>query len=177
MKLYHCQIDILKRLQREVFSDLMKLRDRQDKVERMLSFYRISKGSPNQEGGTLVRGEIDSIGALLMIHNADHENIELLRQAGIRTGLDSRFTFELNMRDKDTLSFELLSSHKGNINLADISGCPLSLAKVFYTAHVSDWLSVYAIPVGAQCRDVAIVTNPSHQVAQVHLHSWYATLQ
>ncbi|KAL9312575.1 hypothetical protein ACSQ67_018027 [Phaseolus vulgaris] len=39
-------IEILKRLQREAFSDIMKLRDRQEKVERILSFYQSTKGGP-----------------------------------------------------------------------------------------------------------------------------------
>lgn len=61
---YHVQIDILKRLQREAFSEIMKLRDRQEKVERMIS----SKGGSFQEtSSTHVRGEVDVLGAVLMM--------------------------------------------------------------------------------------------------------------
>ncbi|GFZ10452.1 hypothetical protein Acr_21g0010510 [Actinidia rufa] len=83
------RLKILKRLQREAFSDLMKLRDRQDKVERVLSFYKSSKGSPFQEASTHVRGEVDMLGALLMMDNADQQNCDTIRRAGIRTGVHS----------------------------------------------------------------------------------------
>ncbi|GFZ10470.1 hypothetical protein Acr_21g0010690 [Actinidia rufa] len=108
----------------------MKLRDRQDKVERVLSFYKSSKGSPFQEASTHVRGEVDMLGALLMMDNADQQNCDTIRRAGIRTGVHSS---------------------------------PLSLAKVFYAANISDWFSVAAIPVGAHCRDVGIATNSHHE--------------
>ncbi|XP_008221226.1 PREDICTED: uncharacterized protein LOC103321216 [Prunus mume] len=133
-------IEILKRLQREAFSDLMKLRDRQDKVERMVSLYGTSKGSPFQEASTLVRGEVDLLGAVLLMH-----------------------AFETSVRQNDTLVAEFVASQKHKGSLSDLSECPLSLAKVSYTANVSNWLSAIAIPVGAQCRDVAVLTNPSHQ--------------
>ncbi|KAM1387840.1 hypothetical protein ACFX2I_016034 [Malus domestica] len=42
----------------------------------------------------------------------------------------------------------------------DLSECPPSLAKASYTANGSNWLSAIAIPVGAQCRDVAVITSP-----------------
>ncbi|KAI5353662.1 hypothetical protein L3X38_006556 [Prunus dulcis] len=159
-------IEILKRLQREAFSDLMKLRDRQDKVERMVSLYGTSKGSPFQEASTLVRGEVDLLGAVLLMHNIDDEvdhKSDVLSRAGMRTGVDSRFAFETSVRQNDTLVAEFVASQKHKGSLSDLSECPLSLAKVSYTANVSNWLSAIAIPVGAQCRDVAVLTNPSHQ--------------
>ncbi|KAL2930057.1 ATP-dependent helicase/nuclease subunit A, partial [Bienertia sinuspersici] len=39
----------------EAFADLMKLRDRLNKVERVLTSYKTLKGSPFQEFGTSVR--------------------------------------------------------------------------------------------------------------------------
>ncbi|XP_057468628.1 uncharacterized protein LOC130757819 isoform X2 [Actinidia eriantha] len=138
----------------------MKLRDRQDKVERVLSFYKSSKGSPFQEASTHVRGEVDMLGALLMMDNADQQNCDTIRRAGIRTGVHSRLTFETTIREKDTLVTEFVSSVKSQ---DDVLGSPLSLAKVFYAANISDWFSVAAIPVGAHCRDVGIATNSHHQ--------------
>ncbi|KAM5565192.1 hypothetical protein ABKV19_019287 [Rosa sericea] len=160
-------IAILKRLQREAFSDLMKLRDRQDKVEKIVSLYGTSrgKGSPFQEANTLIRGEFDHLGALSFMHNDDesHQESEALSQAGILTGIKSRFSVETTVRENDTLVAEFVASEKHKNDLSDLSECSLSLAKVAYTANVSDWLSAIAIPVGAQCRDVAVLTNPSHQ--------------
>ncbi|KAF3446809.1 hypothetical protein FNV43_RR11989 [Rhamnella rubrinervis] len=156
-------IDILKRLQRETFSDLMKVRDRQDKVERMLSLYGTAKGSPFQEASTLVKGDVDHLGAFLMINNADNQDYDALGEAGIRTGIDSRFTFETTVGGNNTLGVEFVSSQKHNNNLGDALGSSLSLAKVFYMANVSDWFSAIAIPMGAKGRDVAFMTDPSHQ--------------
>lgn len=151
------QIEILKRLQREAFSDLMKLRDRQDKVERVLSFYKSSKGSPFQEASTHIRGEIDVLGVLLMMIDInDQQNVDAIQRAGIRTGIDSRFTFETAIRQKDTLVTEFVATEKGQ---GDVLGGPLSLSKILYAANVSDWFSMVAVPVGARCRDVVVASS------------------
>ncbi|KAJ7957897.1 GDSL esterase/lipase [Quillaja saponaria] len=155
-------IEILKRLQREAFSDLMKLRDRQDKVERVLSFYKPSRGGPFQEATTLFKGQVDILGALLMMDNSDEQNLETISRAGIKTGVDSRFTFETTFGQKDTLVAEFVSSNKGRDYLSDVSGSPLSLEKVKYMANISNWLSAVAIPMGAQCRDVGNTSNSNH---------------
>lgn len=141
----------------------MKVRDRQDKVERMLSLYGTAKGSPFREASTLVKGDVDLLGAFLMINN-DNLDYDALGEAAIGTGIDSRFTFETTVRGNDTLGVEFVSSQKRMTNLSDASGSPLSLAKVFYMANVSDWFSAIAIPMGAKGRDVAIITDPSLQV-------------
>ncbi|KAJ9165939.1 hypothetical protein P3X46_020750 [Hevea brasiliensis] len=119
-------IEILKRLQREAFSDLMKLRDRQDKVERTLSFYKASKRSPFQEASTHVRGEIDVLGAILLLGNVDQQHHDALGRAGIKTGIDSRFTFETTIREKDALLAELVGTTKCD---DEVSLSALSLAK------------------------------------------------
>ncbi|KAF2297960.1 hypothetical protein GH714_006771 [Hevea brasiliensis] len=153
-------IEILKRLQREAFSDLMKLRDRQDKVERTLSFYKASKRSPFQEASTHVRGEIDVLGAILLLGNVDQQHHDALGRAGIKTGIDSRFTFETTIWEKDALLAELVGTTK-----CDDEGSlsALSLAKVSYIAIISDWFSAIASPVGAQFRDLGITTNSLNQ--------------
>ncbi|KAI5640400.1 hypothetical protein M9H77_00186 [Catharanthus roseus] len=153
-------IEILKRLQREAFSDIMKLRDRQEKVEQLLSFYKASKGSPFQEASTHVRGEVEVAGALLMIDNIDQQSRDTVQTAGIRTGVDLRFVFESTIRQKDTLVTEFVSGEKGQENVLARS---LSLAKVLYVANVNNWFSAVAIPVGGQCRDVGVATSSSHQ--------------
>ncbi|WMV23800.1 hypothetical protein MTR67_017185 [Solanum verrucosum] len=148
-------IEILKRLQRESFSDIMKLRDRQEKLERVFAFYKSSKGSPFQETSTHVRGEFDAVGALLMIGTVDNSKCNAIERA-IRTGIDSRLTFETTIRKKDTLVAEFVGNERGQMN---ILGSPLSLAKVLYAANISDWCSAVAIPVGGRCRDVAVPTS------------------
>lgn len=162
---HYFQIEILKRLQREAFSDLMKLRDRQDKVERVLSFYKTAKGSPFQEASTHVRGEVDFLGGILMMRGIDSQHMDALDRAGIRTGITSRFIFETSFGQNDSLVAELIASETGNGSLlSDVSGIPLSLSKLSYAANVSDWCSATAIPVGAQCRDFDTTKNSSHQV-------------
>lgn len=142
----------------------MKLRDRQDKVEQILSFYKTSKGSPFQEASTHVRGEVEALGAILMMGDADQQHYDALDRAGIRTGVDSRFTFETTLRGKDILVADFVAAEKGKGLIGDISGRPLSLAKLSYMANISDWISAVAIPVGAQFRDVDSTTNSIHQV-------------
>ncbi|KAG2698296.1 hypothetical protein I3843_07G144400 [Carya illinoinensis] len=156
-------IEILRRLQREAFTDLMKLRDRQDKVERILSFYKTSKGSPFQEASTHVRGEFDLLGAFLVMDNVDKQNCDALSRAGITTGIDSRFTFETTISQGESLTAEFVASQKGNRYLDEVPGQSLSLEKVSYRVNACDWLSLVAIPVGAQSRDVAITSVSSHQ--------------
>ncbi|XP_044460815.1 uncharacterized protein LOC123192354 isoform X2 [Mangifera indica] len=142
----------------------MKLRDRQDKVERVLSFYKTAKGSPFQEASTHVRGEVDFLGGILMMRGIDSQHMDALDRAGIRTGITSRFIFETSFGQNDSLVAELIASETGNGSLlSDVSGIPLSLSKLSYAANVSDWCSATAIPVGAQCRDFDTTKNSSHQ--------------
>ncbi|KAK7310971.1 hypothetical protein RJT34_08795 [Clitoria ternatea] len=156
-------VKILKRLQREAFSDIMKLRDRQEKVEKILSFYKSSKGGPFQEATTHVRGHVDLLGAFLVLDNLNHHKRDALYRSGIRTGVDSRFIFEATIRQMDTVAAEFVASRKGKEHCDDVVEMPLSLAKLSYTASVNDWLSLVAVPIGAQCRDVAIASNSLDQ--------------
>ncbi|KAL3845344.1 hypothetical protein ACJIZ3_002747 [Penstemon smallii] len=137
----------------------MKLRDRQEKVERVLTFYKSSKGSPFEDDSTHVRGKVDVLGGFFVMDGVDEEKCEAVQRSGIRTGIDARLKFETIVREKDTLVAEFIASEKGQ---GDRLGGPLSLAKLFYAAHVSDWFSAIAIPMGAQCRDVGVATS-SHR--------------
>ncbi|XP_024991841.1 uncharacterized protein LOC112525800 isoform X3 [Cynara cardunculus var. scolymus] len=136
----------------------MKLRDRQDKVERILSF-KASKGSPFDENGTRIRGQIELLGLLLMIDRIHEENQDAIRRTGIKTGISSRFTFETTVRQKDSLIAEFVASDKGQLDALD---SPLSLAKVLYAANINDWCSLIAVPVGGRCSDVG-PSRTSHQ--------------
>lgn len=159
----HVQIDILKRLQREAFSDLMKLRERQEKAERIISSYKLSKRGPFQENSTHVKGEVDVLGAMLLMGNTDEETLNGLDREGVRPGLLSRFMFETSLRESDKLVAELVAGYKGERNHSDVSGNQLSLAKVFYKAEINDWFSAVAIPVGAHFRDIDAAVVSSYQ--------------
>nr|DAD46746.1 TPA_asm: hypothetical protein HUJ06_016683 [Nelumbo nucifera] len=156
-------IEILKRLQREAFSDLMKLRERQDKVERLLSFYKPSRG-PFQEASTRVKVEVNTVGALLLVDNTDDQSCDMLSRAGVRTGVSSRFIFETTVREKDSLLAEFVTCQNCQDYVSDVTGSPLSLEKVAYLANVNDWFSTVAIPIGAQCKDVGFASNSFNQV-------------
>ncbi|KAG6493826.1 uncharacterized protein LOC122002412 isoform X2 [Zingiber officinale] len=145
-------IEILKRLQRETFSDLMKLRDRQDKVERVLSSFVSSKGSPFQESSTQLKGTINLGGALPFQNDQQvHDSLDSL---GINTGIDARFIFKTNLREKDALLAELVAHQKNSMHFDnEFTGISLVLSKIMYHASVSDLLSVILVPFGATCND------------------------
>ncbi|KAH9617918.1 hypothetical protein KSS87_006772, partial [Heliosperma pusillum] len=149
------KIEILKRLQREAFSDLMKLRDRQDKVEKILTFYKTAKGSPFEEDGTVVRAEIGLTGNVLFVDNLDQEKVDTIKRAGLRTGYDARITFETKVRQTDVLEAEFICGQQNQIDSGNVLEGALSLAKVSYAANMTDWLSIITIPMGARCKDLA----------------------
>ncbi|KAK9086125.1 hypothetical protein Sjap_026536 [Stephania japonica] len=163
----HNPIEILKRLQREAFSDIMKLRDRQDKVERLLSFYKSTKGGPFQEDKTHLYGIIDMAGALLFANNFDHQTQEVLSRTGFRTGIGTRFTFETNMRQKDVLSAELMTCQSENGHSDGVFRPALSLSKLMYLANINEWCSGVLIPWGGQCKDAVADSNPLQQQERV----------
>ncbi|KAK1320095.1 hypothetical protein QJS10_CPA03g02284 [Acorus calamus] len=138
----------------------MKLREKQAKLERMLSFNKSGKGSPFQEPSTHIRGMIDVSGALLVMGDADEQTKEVLCRTGIKTGMESRFVFHTVIRHKDALMAEFVACHSGHVNNADIFQIPLSLDKVMYSANISDSLSAIAIPLGARCKDFEIGAIP-----------------
>jgi hypothetical protein len=59
---------------------------------------------------------------------------------------------------------EFVASQKGIVEIGGVSEVALTLAKVSYTANVSDWFSAIVIPVGAQFRDLDMTANSSNQV-------------
>ncbi|TYG64064.1 hypothetical protein ES288_D06G079000v1 [Gossypium darwinii] len=157
-------IEILKRLQRESFSDLMKLRERQDKVERLLSFYKTSKENPFEGSNTLLRGEVDFLAAVLLMSKVGDEHWDGVDQAGIRTMIDSRFRFATTVGGKDTFGVEFMANQKRIENSnGDVYGTPLTLSKLFYKGSAGDWFSAIAIPFGAQFRDLNVTSASSLQ--------------
>lgn len=156
-------IEILKRLHREAFADLMKQRDRLDKVEKLLTFYGSSKRGPFRGDGTRVGGEVDLVGTLFLKDYLDQENVDAIKSSGIKTGVGARITFETKVREKDVLEAEFISSMSGHTESCESLGTALSLARVSYIANMTDWFSIAAIPMGARCRDVAVSVNPQEK--------------
>lgn len=143
----------------------MKLRDRQDKVERLFSFYKSSKGNPFQESSTVLRGEVDFLGAVLLMSRVDEEHWGGVGRAGIKTGVDSRFRFETVVGDKDSVGIEFVANQKRVAsNEGDVLETPLSLSKLFYKATVGNGFSAIAIPIGAQVKDLDVASDYSLQV-------------
>ncbi|XP_062229881.1 protein FREE1-like [Phragmites australis] len=143
----HLQIDILKRLQRQAFYDIMHLRERQAKVERVLSLYKATKGGPFAEESTRVKGVINVAGSLT-IDSSESDS-----------GISSRFVFETTVRDKDSLFAELVADHRYMSQDNDHTGSPLVLSNVMYLSNINDSLSVAAVPIGARCDDFS--TDPN----------------
>ena len=151
----------------------MKQRDRLDKVEKLLAFYGSSKGGPFRGDGTRVGGGVDLMGTLFLKDYLDQENVDVIKRSGIKTGAGARITFETKVREKDVLEAEFISSLTGRRECnSEPLGTALSLARVSYTANMSDWLSIAAIPMGARCRDVAVSINPQVCIAPLPLRIW-----
>lgn len=151
----------------------MRLRDRQDKVEKVLSFYNTQRSSPFQENATHVKGEIDILGGLLLMSVIDNHSFNALRRAGISTGIHSRLTFETTVRESDSLVAEFVANQKAKMDFSVDSGSELTLSKVLYKASVRDWMSAIVVPIGARCRDVAVIANPFHQVSLIEITTFY----
>ncbi|XP_039014606.1 uncharacterized protein LOC120144642 [Hibiscus syriacus] len=142
----------------------MKLRERQDRVERLLSFYKASKGNPLQGSNTLLRGEVDFMAAVLLMSNADDGHWDGVGRTEFITRVNSKFRFETTFGDKDTLGVEFMANQKGiGDNVGDVYGTPLTLSKLFYKGNTGDWFSAMVIPFGAQFRDLDVASEFSLQ--------------
>ncbi|GJM97416.1 hypothetical protein PR202_ga14341 [Eleusine coracana subsp. coracana] len=140
-------IDILKRLQREAFHDIMQLRERQEKVEKVISLFKATKTGPFAEESTRVKGVISATGSL----TRDGSEAD--------SGISSQFVFQTTVRKKDSLFAELVADHRYMYQDDDHIGSPLVLSKVMYLSNISDSFSVAAVPVGARCYDFS--TDPN----------------
>lgn len=100
----------------------MKLRGRQEKTERVLSFYKTSIGGPFQEGSTHMRGIINLVGALLFVESDDQEACNASDRAGISTGIDLRFIVTTAMRKRDVLVAEFAATQNSLVNHGNICG-------------------------------------------------------
>ena len=160
-ELPYTQTAILRRLQREAFSELLKVKERLDKLE----FYTGLRPSKTQSsfgsGGakTRLRGEVCAGGAFVLLDDqSSRQSRAALEQAGLHTGLDVRFTFETSYREKDVMVTECSAGHSGSDG--SILGGPVSVTKLIYNAQVTDDLNVVVAPLGARGSDVTETVNP-----------------
>uniref|UniRef100_A0A0D9WU87 Uncharacterized protein n=1 Tax=Leersia perrieri TaxID=77586 RepID=A0A0D9WU87_9ORYZ len=150
-------IDILKRLQRQAFYDIMQLREKQEKIERVLTLFKTSKSGPFAEESTRVKGIINVAGSL---SSKDKKN-SVPGNLETSSGVSSQFVFQTSVRKKDSLLAELVTDHRCLSSEIDSIGSPFVLSKVIYLANINDSLSVAAVPVGARCGDFS--TDPNLQ--------------
>lgn len=136
----------MKRLQRQAFYDIMQLRERQEKVERVISLFKATKVGPFAEESTRVKGVINVAGSL----PRDISEAE--------SGISSRFVFEAPVRKKDSLFAELSTDHRLSQENDQIE-TPFALSKLMYLSNINDSFSVAAVPKGARCKDFSTDQN------------------
>jgi len=140
-------VQILKRLQQQAFYDIMQLRERQEKVERVISLFKATKVGPFAEESTQVKGVINVAGSL----PRDISEAE--------SGISSRFVFEAPVRKKDSLFVELSTDNRCMAQENDQIETPFALSKLMYLSNISDSFSVAAVPKGARCKDFSTDQN------------------
>uniref|UniRef100_I1PL17 Uncharacterized protein n=1 Tax=Oryza glaberrima TaxID=4538 RepID=I1PL17_ORYGL len=104
------QAEIIKRLQREKFVDMIKHMDGHEQIYRLVALYTSSaKVFHLPELPVRVKVALDAAGALLLVDGDELEQArDRLVKARNTTGLSSRFVFESSTRGgKDTVTAEL----------------------------------------------------------------------
>ncbi|MCO5577276.1 hypothetical protein L7F22_031103 [Adiantum nelumboides] len=151
-------IDTIKRLQREAFFELMKLREKFEKLEQVTQ----ARLKQEQLGGarTHLKGQVKAGTAFVVLENesirCSRDSLEL---AGMQTGLDVKFTFETPFRENDVLITQVVSGQSSSVGDQSTLGGPLKLGKLHYVAHVSEDISLSIVPLGAQGQDVTEIVN------------------
>ncbi|KAJ3690002.1 hypothetical protein LUZ61_019166 [Rhynchospora tenuis] len=153
-------VDILKRLQREAFSELMKLRDRQEKLEKMVLYQKISKESPFRDARTYVKAAFSAIGSLLIFEDNFLESADRMEKFGTKTGVNSRLTFETVIRERDSLVAEF-----GATGLES-----LGLYRLMCHTSINDLFSLVVVPIRAQC-SIFRMNSSSRQEDSDDLHA------
>ncbi|KAL3700887.1 hypothetical protein R1sor_018909 [Riccia sorocarpa] len=156
------ETNALKRLQREAFSDLLKVRDRLDRLEQKTGL----RGNGKIHGDSLtgprtnLRGEVSSGGAFVIAEDSTcTHSCASLQHAGLKTGLDVRFTFETPVREGDTLTTQVGVGQGYSFGDGNNFGGPLSLQKINYVAQINDSLTLAVAPLGAMASDISDTIN------------------
>ncbi|XP_062205728.1 uncharacterized protein LOC133907674 isoform X2 [Phragmites australis] len=151
---HHRPADIMKRLQRETFSDVMKLKDKHEQIERIVSLYKNGKGFQFPDFPIQVKIALDAVGAMFLVDGDKFKEAKVvLDKAGYRTGLSSRFIFESKTRGKDTIAAELSTRLEAGGHLGEATGRPVELTRLQYCARINKRLSMILVPLGAQCNN------------------------
>lgn len=155
------ETDALKRLQREAFFELMKVRERLDKLEFHTGLRQSRSQSSSAEGAskTRLKGEVCAGGAFVLLDDqSSRYSRAAVEQAGLHTGMNVRFTFETAYREKDSMITECSAGYPGIDG--SILGGPISVTKLAYNAQVTDDFNVVVAPVGARVSDITEIVNP-----------------
>lgn len=154
-------IEILKRLQREAFLDLMKMRDKLEIIEKRFTHHALNNQASSLGGTkTQFKGDIKTGGAFILTeHESSQQLYSSLDQARMKTGIEVKFTFETFFRERDLLVTECVAGQSCT-NGSNVVGGPFTLSKVLYSAHFNDYLSLSVVPLGAKGKDIAASLNP-----------------
>eukprot|EP00850_Spirogloea_muscicola_P022701 SM000307S11698 [mRNA] locus=s307:5682:11674:- [translate_table: standard] len=161
---HRSEVSALRRLQREAFADLLKARERLDKLEHHTGLRRL-KGSAESQGGprTRLKGEVTAGAAYVHVDpsagDMARSALEQLDRAGMKTGLHVRFKFETPFRKHDSLSTQFIAGYEDPSG-SHLTGSPLRLEKVMYTTELSEEVTVKAAPIGANGKDMIENINP-----------------
>ncbi|XP_068337459.1 uncharacterized protein [Pyrus communis] len=131
-------------------------------VKNPRSFRKIASSNPSLSGSVGV-GKVSKMEPVAFVQTRYEVSRNRPKNCSTASSMAALSLQLADIRENDTLVAEFVAGQKHKSRLSDLSECPLSLAKASYTANVSNWLSAIAIPVGAQCRDVVVLTSPSHQ--------------
>lgn len=154
------QTNALRRLQRETFSDLLKVRERLDKLEHKTGLRGRTHGDALTSARTNLRGEVNAGGAFVIVEDSSSAHSRAsLQYAGLKTGLDVRFTFTTPMREGDMLTTQCGVGQGSGMSDDHSFGGPLILQKINYLAQINDSLSVSIAPLGARASDMSDTVN------------------
>ena len=169
----------MRRLQREAFQDLLQLKTRVSKLEYATGLLSPSPSSSlssphsasRPHGSVLSRtrltGEVATGAAVVPAAQSQTTDARAaLEQAGMRSGLTTRFRFETACRAADLLLTELTAG-LGEESSSFMLGGPMNLSKVLYLWNVREGVQVTAAPLGAVGSDMAEPVNPLKVRGQV----------
>lgn len=138
----------------------MRVKERLDKLEYHTGLRTSKENTSFGEGGsrTNLRGKVSAGGDFVFLDDeSSRHSRAALEQAGLHTGLDVRFTFEISYRERD-MTTECSAGHSGSDG--SILGGPISVTKLVYNAYVTNDFNVVIAPLGAHGNDVTETVNP-----------------
>lgn len=148
----------------------MRVKERLDKLEYHTGLRTSKENTSFGEGGsrTNLRGKVSAGGDFVFLDDeSSRHSRAALEQAGLHTGLDVRFTFEISYRERD-MTTECSAGHSGSDG--SILGGPISVTKLVYNAYVTNDFNVVIAPLGAHGNDVTETVNPL-QVSMIATNS------